>query len=381
MQRFTRQHLNLLTAPHESPCVSLYQSTHRHRPLNQQDPVRYRNLLREMDTSLRRLYPARDVKPIMEPFEKLARDEDFWNGRTEGTALFGAPGMFQTLDLQQAVPDLLIVADSFHIKPLLRIAQSTDGYQVLCLTRREARLYEGNRDALDPVELKQMPSTLTDALGEELTEPHQTVASYGQGSGGTAMRHGHGSRKDEVDTDTERFFRVIDRGILEHYSQPSGLPLMLAALPEYHALFRSVSRNPHLLPAGITTNPDSLTPEQLRAESWRRMEPLHQERIDTLILSYREAKSHGQGSDDLPGMAAAAAEGRIATLLVEAHRQVPGRILPGTGEIRASALRDPDTDDVLDDLAEHVLRTKGEVVVVPGGQMPTRTGAAAIYRY
>lgn len=111
------------------------------------------------------------------------------------------------------------------------------------------------------------------------------------------------------------------------------------------------------------------------------MEPLHQERIDTLILSYREAKSHGQGSDDLPGMAAAAAEGRIATLLVEAHRQVPGRILPGTGEIRASALRDPDTDDVLDDLAEHVLRTKGEVVVVPGGQMPTRTGAAAIYRY
>ncbi|NLV30221.1 MAG: hypothetical protein GXY47_03620 [Acidobacteria bacterium] len=381
MHRFTPQHLNLLTARHESPCVSLYQSTHRHRPLNQQDPVRYRNLLREMDASLCRLYPARDVKPIMEPFEKLSRDDDFWSGRTEGIALFAAPGMFQALDLQQPVPDLLIVADSFHIKPLLRIAQSADRYQVLCLTRREASLYEGNRDALDAVELKNVPSTLTEALGEELTEPHQTVASYGQGSGGTPMRHGHGSRKDEVDTDTERFFRVIDRGILEHYSQPSGLPLMLAALPEYHTLFRSVSRNPQLLQAGITTNPDALTPEQLRTESLRRMEPLYQKRIDALIRDYQEAKSRRQGSDDLPALAAAAAEGRIATLLVEAHLQVPGRILSGTGEIRASAMSDPDTDDVLDDLAEHVLRTKGEVVVIPGEEMPTRTGAAAIYRY
>jgi hypothetical protein len=110
------------------------------------------------------------------------------------------------------------------------------------------------------------------------------------------------------------------------------------------------------------------------------MEPLYQKRIDALIRDYQEAKSRRQGSDDLP-LLAAAAEGRIATLLVEAHRQVPGRILSGTGEIRASAMSDPDTDDVLDDLAEHVLRTKGEVVVIPGEEMPTRTGAAAIYRY
>ena len=38
-------------------------------------------------------------------------------------------------------------------------------------------------------------------------------------------------------------------------------------------------------------------------------------------------------------------------------------------------------DDVLDDLAELVLRTKGDVVVVPTERMPSTTGAVAIYRY
>jgi Bacterial archaeo-eukaryotic release factor family 6 len=50
------------------------------------------------------------------------------------------------------------------------------------LNRREIKLYEGNRDVLDEIEIALgVPRTITDALGEELTEPHLTVASYGQG--------------------------------------------------------------------------------------------------------------------------------------------------------------------------------------------------------
>lgn len=44
-------------------------------------------------------------------------------------------------------------------------------------------------------------------------------------------------------------------------------------------------------------------------------------------------------------------------------------------------LNNPETDDVLDDLSEYVLKTGGEVVIVPAERMPTRTGAAAIYRF
>ena len=56
------------------------------------------------------------------------------------------------------------------------------------------------------------------------------------------MHHGHGGKKDEAQIDAERFFRAIDRAVLKHHSQPSGLPLILAALPEHHHLFHRSAR-------------------------------------------------------------------------------------------------------------------------------------------
>jgi len=68
-------------------------------------------------------------------------------------------------------------------------------------------------------------------------------------------------------------------------------------------------------------------------------------------------------------------------LLIEADRLIPGRIDNTSGEISTDDLGNPETDDVLDDLGEYVLRAGGEVVIVPAERMPTRTGAAAIFRF
>ena len=167
------------------------------------------------------------------------------------------------IPLPQPVTELVVVANSFHTKPLRRFLQSVDRYQVLGLSLHEVRLFEGNRHALDEFDLVPgFPRTITEALGGELTEPHQTVASYG-GVGGASrpMHHGQGAKRDEVDIDAERFFRAVDRAVLEHYSRPSGLPLILAALPEHHPLFRQVTNNPHLVAEGIRSNPDHWRPK------------------------------------------------------------------------------------------------------------------------
>ena len=42
-----------LLAEHEAPCLSLYQPTHRHHPDNTQDPIRFRNLVKQLAESLR----------------------------------------------------------------------------------------------------------------------------------------------------------------------------------------------------------------------------------------------------------------------------------------------------------------------------------------
>jgi hypothetical protein len=367
---------------HEPPCLSLYQPTHRHRPQNQQDIIRFRNLVKTLEESLHQKYPKREVKPLLEPFVALAANAAFWNHTLDGLAVLGGSDLFNVYQLQRPVHELAVVADSFHIKPLVRIMQSADRYQVLALNRREIKLFEGNRDVLDEIELAPgVPRTITEALGDELSEPHQTVASYGMGAGGLPMHHGHGAKMDEIDTDTERFFRVIDRAILEHHSQPSRLPLLLAALTEYHTPFRKLSHNPFLIAEGLEINPDALSLDQLRVQIWQKVGPLYLERLAKLVESYQAARSQRLGTDDLVQVAQAAIAGRVATLLVEADRKVPGRIDATTGQIKMGDLSDPDIDDILDDLAEMVLRLRGEVIVVPAERMPATTGVAAVYRF
>lgn len=373
-----------ISADHyEQPRVSLYQPTHRHHPENQQDPIRFRGLVKELELLLLENQPAADVSLLLAPFEALGRDVDFWNHTLDGLAAFAAPGWFEVIVLPRKVQELTVVADSFHTKPMRRMLQSTDRYHVLGLNQNEIKLFEGNRDALQEIDLADgIPRTMAEALGEELTESHQTVASYGGvGTGSGAMRHGHGGKGDEVDVDADRFFRAVDRGVLETHSRTSGLPLILAALPEHHHLFHEVSHNPALVSEGIKYHPDSITLDELRECAWTIFEPLYQARLTAMGSDYAHANSKKLGLDDLELIVEAIVAGRVATLLIEADREIAGHIHDGSGNIRLGDSDHPQGDDLLDDLGERVLKMGGQVFVVPAERMPTTTGAAAICRY
>jgi hypothetical protein len=337
-----------------------------------------------MQSSVKEKYATPEVDSVLERFDELARDEEFWLRRTNGLAILASTARFEVFDLHRAVPELVVVADSFHVKPLLRIVQSADRYHVLALTRKEVRLYEGNRDELHEVELARVPSTITAALGDQLTEPYQGfhgVGPYHARRGSAGIHHGRGQKKDDVDLDRERFFRIVDRGILEHYSRPTRLPLLLAGLPPNVSAFRAVAHNPFISTATIDLDPDSLSLEELKIEAWRSIEPLYLERLAELTDRYNLNRSRGLGTEDPAAIAEAAVSGRVGTLLIDAERLLPGKIDAKTGKIELRSLADPQADDVLDDLAETVVRMKGEAIVVPTQRMPSTTGVAAIYRF
>ncbi|MDW7738866.1 MAG: hypothetical protein SCJ97_02250 [Bacillota bacterium] len=362
----------------DPPCLSLYQPTHRHYPDNQSDLINYRNLTKVLEATLLQNYTRKEVQLLLTPFLGLADNREFWNHTLNGLAVLGSRGFFRVYRLQRTVAELAIVAERFHIKPLMRILQTTDRYHVLGINRHEIRLFEGNRDVLDEIELAEdIPWTITGVLGKELTEPHHNAAPFGSVGGS----HGHGGKESEVDGDAERFFRIIDRSILEHYSKPSGLPLILASLPEHKYLFHRVSHNPFLLEEGIDIHPDDLPIDDLRLRAWQVMEPHYRAKLATLAEDYKQSKSKGLGNDDLAQIAKAIVAGRVATLLIESDREIPGRVDDITGDIELKKPDYPDTDDILDDLSSLSLKNGGKVVVLPAESMPVETGIAAIYRY
>ncbi len=384
MELLNKEFIQELLTIDQTPCISLYMPTHRSHPENLQDPIRFKNLLKQLEESLSQKYSAGEVKKHIEPLEALVNDKSLWNHTTEGLAVFSASGLLKIVGLPISVDELAIVADSFHTKPLRHYLQSTDRYHVLGLSLHDIRLFEGNRHSLDEIEIMAgIPRTITDALGDDLTDKHSTVASYG-GTGGesTSMHHGHGGKKDEVDKDTERFFRVVANNIYDIYSKPTGWPLILAALPEHHSLFQKVSKNPLLLDKSISINPTSVSADKLVNLAWEIMEPVYLMKLDSFVSRFEQAKADGKGSDDIKEVALAAVEGRVDTLLIEADRMIAVRITNLiTGNTQKKDLTNPKVDDLLDDMAELVTKMGGQVMVLPTEKLPSETGLAAIFRY
>lgn len=362
-------------------CISIYQPTHRYRPENQQDPIRFKNLLQKVHEELEKEYPANEVKGLLEPLEKLVGERPFWAHAGDGLALFATKDRCIAYRLQRPAPELAIVSKSFHIKPLIRVFQSADRYHLLGVNRQQFKLFEGNRYGVEEVEIPEgLAKTKAEAIGDQVTESY-LGAGDSSGAAGTAMMHGHGSKKDEIDIDIERYFRYVDRTVAEHYSKPSGLPLYLVTLTEYHTPFKELSHNPHLQQIGIKSDFEALSLEQLRKTAWECIEPNYLEKTKKLVDSFENARSNGQGSEKIEQVVQAASEDRISRLMLEDGRLYPGRINLDTGEIQTENLKNTAVDDVMDDLAEIVFKSGGEVVVLPEERMPVDTGIAAIYRW
>ncbi len=384
MELLTKELIEELLAVDQAPCLSIYMPTHRKHPENLQDIILFKNLIRQMKESMLQKYSESEVKKYIEPFETLAGDNNLWNQAFDGLAVFSATGLFKVVGVHKSFEELAIVADSFHTKPLRQYLQSLDNFHVLSLTLRDIRLFEGNRHSLTEVILTAgTPKTITEALGDELTDKHSTVASYG-GSGGESlpMHHGQGGRKEEAEKDAERFFRIVANTIYEQYSKPSGWPLILAALTEHQSLFQKVNKNPLLLTNGIAINPSSVSPDKLASLAWEIMEIEYNLKLDNLVARFEQARANGKGSDDYKEVALAAVEGRVETLIVEADRIIPVRITNlVTGNTQKKDLTNPKVDDLLDDLGELVIKMGGQVMVLPADKMPSETGLAAIFRY
>lgn len=83
----------------EPPCLSLYQPTHRDYPANRQDPIRFRNLLGELEASLQRKFPRQQIDRLLQPFAELSANGEFWSHTLDGLAVLASPGLFRVYRL------------------------------------------------------------------------------------------------------------------------------------------------------------------------------------------------------------------------------------------------------------------------------------------
>ena len=105
MELLTKELIKELLAAEHSPSLSLYMPMNKHRSESPQNIIRFNNLLKEMEESLRQKYSADEVRELINPIKDLSNNNSIWNKGFAGMAAFSAKGLFIVVGLNQAVGD------------------------------------------------------------------------------------------------------------------------------------------------------------------------------------------------------------------------------------------------------------------------------------
>ena len=299
-----------------------------------------------------------------------------------GLALFRSSDLLTHYRMPMRCPELAVVADSFHVRPLLHFLQSNRYFYVLTLSQNNVRFYEGSRYSLSQVDLPDLPKSLDESFAKEQGEPVLNAYAVGPGQA-EAIYYGYGvSPEKRVKEKLTAFFRAVDTALWDDLLRIERAPLILAGVGYHHPIYRSVSRYPYLVEQTVEGNFDHVTPGHLHAKVWPVVHDVFRVREEQVLGEYEALSVRGQTTEDLFAIAQATVSRRIGYLLIAQGAHVWGLMDRGSGRIvQRSAQQDTRDGDVLDDLAEATLAQGGEVVMLERTRMPGHSPVAAILRW
>jgi hypothetical protein len=388
---FGREKLRELLERPAGTAVSIYLPTTPSSSEAEGDRLRFRAALDQARQTLASDGSDEATLDELEELVPLTRDQEFWRYQAEGLAVFLAPGVQRLYRVPTDLPELVVVGPTFHTRPLLEYLQAPDRYWVLGLGRKEVRMWEGTGSGVVPMDFTGLPRSLLDALGLEFERDYEIVhrrkagPSRGErGRGGHQPTcHGHGVGHDDAEPELRQFFRRVDRGVGELLKGEAG-PVVLAAVQEYHPLYRDVSSLENLAPEGIQASVTRWPPDRIHEEAWPIARRAALERLDEALELWETSYGRGKGEADVANLCHLAVAGRIRLLLTERERRVWGTLDRDTGavEILREGGDDPGEHavELLDELAELVILRGGDALSMSADRMPTGTGAAGILR-
>jgi hypothetical protein len=369
-----RDDWKLLLEKPPGPCVSLFMPTHRSGPEVQQDQVRLKNLLRQAEGRL----VAAGLKPgeaaeVLKPAENMVSDALAWTQRSDGLALFCAPGFFRSFHLPLAFKERVVVSGQrFYLRPLSPLLQGNGHFHVLALSLRQVRLLAATRDSVRRVALEGVPTSFEEAVGTLQTDGPSRLGRQ------SAVFHGHGSSDQEkLKEEILHYFQQVARGLPERLGDRQA-PLVLAAVEEHFPLFREANRHLTVLDDVVAGNPEHLSDRDLQERAWKVAEPWFLRERDEALTRYVDLDGGARTSNDVRELVAAAHQGRVDALFLASEAEQWGSFDPATGEV---SLHPEGDEDLIDAAAFYTLLQGGKVYALDPEEVPGGGAAAAVFRY
>jgi hypothetical protein len=348
---------------HKGLCVSIFMPTHRAGAETQEDPIRFKNLLREAEERLLASgLGTPETHELLKPAQRLLWDVHFWRHQSDGLA-------------------------RFHVKPLFPLLSGGGQFYVLALSQNEVRLLQGTRYSVSEVDLEGAPESLAETLRyndpEKRFQFHTSTRTPGGKGERPAMFHGHGvASADDPKDYISRYFHQVDEGLRDLLRDEQAL-LVLAGVDYLHPIYKEANTYAYLIDEGIEGNPEELRAEELHERAWAIVHPLFLAAQKEAAAQYRQLAGAGseQASNDLKEIVPAAYHGRVETLFVTVGLQKWGSFDPDTNVVHLHEEAEPGDEDLLDFAAVQTLLNSGTVYAVDSEKVPDEALLAAVFRY
>lgn len=326
MMNVNPYHVLNLSPQENFPCLSLYAGSEK-------ELVKLMGKAEELGLMK---YDSKTLDMLFRPIHGFLK-----RGKLEAdhnpVALFSTKGFSGCSYLPFPVKPLAVVANSFHVKPLLKWMQREHPFSLLLLKEQEAVLYQGSLSSFNEAER---------LVYREL----RTM---------------------------DGVFNALDRAVYRTI-QSSRVPLLLAGEFDLIEKYKAVSGYKAIVDDAILEPSIFFDQLKLHSAAIKVLEPFLEKKEDALVSSYWAAERSGRTSSLLQEIVQLALVGRVKHLFVNEKMHVWGKINEDTASFSYSPKQSAPEDDVLDDLAEIVLKKHGLVTVLPNVKMPMGKAACAI---
>lgn len=379
MDLMTRAEFEQLVGGGSGTRVSLFVPTHRVGGAKEADAdrLRWKNLLTAVEGALLEDgHERRQAEELLAPAWELHGDGMAWSHMGDGLAMFLAPGWSATYRVPLELPDLGAVGPSFLLGPVLPLL-SDQNYVVLTLSQKHVRVLRGSRDRIGELDVPAVPEAFDDVFEADGPQSDSVPRPNASGRSGPAgaVYYGSSSLDNAHKEEVVEFFREVAKGVEQHLAGRS-IPMILAGLPEWVAVYRELNTYPHLVEGAIEHNPDDMSAEELRAAAWELVEQRLGHERERLLDRFHEQRARGTGAADPESVATAASEGRVDTLLMTTDGCYAGH---PDGPAVVRPMRDGDVCGVVDSAARATLRNGGAVRMLD--ELPDGSPAVAVLRY
>lgn len=342
-----------------------------------QDPIRFKNLLANVTDALSdRGMKQSDIDEILKPAKELLEKPMFWSHQDNGLVVYLAKGYFNYFQLPYGVEEKSYINTHFLITPILPMVSLDGTFNVLAISRKNARLLQCTRNESVDITPDEVSTDIDDYL--EVVQEKQLQFHTGA-ERNKAMFFGHGSGDEGNRGVLEAYFRQLEKAITDTLKN-NNHPLILIGLEDNLAFYKSINSYNRTVDQTVDTNPDDMKDHDLKDAGWEKIQNYFLKDMYNSLDQFSE-RTDNKVSNNLTEVIESTVMGKSKTIFITMGDDRWGHYDEDAHEVHLTDKPSNEDVDLLNWLAVKGLETGSNVYILPREEMPMKSTVAAEFRF